>query len=354
MSVYVDIKKKLGDFTLDVRLETGDDTLALLGASGCGKSMTLKCIAGIETPDEGIIRVGGRTLFDSRRKINLPPQKRRVGYLFQNYALFPGMTVRDNIASGIKLRKNERGKIVKDKLKTFFLSGLGDRYPHQLSGGQQQRVALARIFASDPDILMLDEPFSALDSHLRWHLEQEMKSILSDFPGTSLLVSHNRDEVYRICDKIAVMSAGKTEVQDEKWALFHDPRTRAAALLTGCKNISRASRVDAHTVFAEDWRLPLHTEREVPEDVRYVGVRAHILRRPQGQNKTQNVFPLKVFTVIEDTFSFITMLQSEDLPEPQRGAQLRWEQGKENWIPFNTGDTISLSLPPEHILMLTG
>jgi len=170
MSLYVDIKKSLNGFKLDVNFEAGKQTTGLLGASGCGKSMTLKCIAGIEKPDSGVIMLNDKILFDSTKKINIPPQERNTGYLFQNYALFPNMTTLQNISIGLKLPKHERDKIVKEKITKFGLSGLENRYPNQLSGGQQQRVALARILAKEPDILMLDEPFSALDSFLKWQL----------------------------------------------------------------------------------------------------------------------------------------------------------------------------------------
>ncbi|MDF1493805.1 sulfate/molybdate ABC transporter ATP-binding protein [Caproiciproducens sp. CPB-2] len=194
-----------------------------------------KCIAGVETPDSGRIVLDGRVLFDSKEKINLSPQKRGTGYLFQHYALFPNMTIEENIAAGIQLPHREKGRIVKDKIKAFYLEGLEKRYPSQISGGQQQRVALARILASQPNILMLDEPLSALDSYLRWQTEQKISSVLEKYEGTTLFVFHSRDEVYRICNKIAVMSDGRLETVSEKWDLFNHSRSLAAALLTGCK-----------------------------------------------------------------------------------------------------------------------
>ena len=170
MSLYVDIEKDLGSFCLKAKFEAGDESIALLGASGCGKSMTLKCIAGIETPDRGRIVVDDVVLFDSEKKINLTPQQRRTGLLFQNYALFPNMTVYKNICAGARRERDsqKRNRMIQSIMENFGLTELADRYPHQLSGGQQQRVALARILVSSPRILLLDEPFSALDSHLRF------------------------------------------------------------------------------------------------------------------------------------------------------------------------------------------
>ena len=214
MSAIVNFKKRLGSFSLEVDFEAGNEVLALLGGSGCGKSMTLKCIAGIVTPDEGQIIVDGVTFFDSKRGINLRPQQRRTGLLFQNYALFPNMTTRQNImtvfehGAGRNANKEERYQEI---ARRFFISGLEDHYPSQLSGGQQQRVALARIMASDPAVIMLDEPLSALDSFLHWQLELKLSRILREYSGTTIYVSHNRDEVYRLCDRVCVINEGHSE-----------------------------------------------------------------------------------------------------------------------------------------------
>jgi molybdate transport system ATP-binding protein len=186
------------------------------------KKYDLKCIAGVETPDEGKIVLDGDTLFDSQKRINLLPQKRKTGYLFQNSALFPNMTVEHNILCGMhKLKKeSEKRRRLAQMLSLFHLDGLEKRYPSQLSGGQQQRVALARILVSEPKILMLDEPFSALDSYLRWQLEQEIGNLLRNFNGTTLFVSHNQNEVYRLCERIVVVSGGKVDIIDGKRELF--------------------------------------------------------------------------------------------------------------------------------------
>ncbi|MDR1622945.1 MAG: ATP-binding cassette domain-containing protein, partial [Synergistaceae bacterium] len=230
MSITVSIKKSFGDFTLDVMFEAESEVVGLLGASGCGKSMTLKCIAGVVRPDQGRIVVNGTPLFDSEKGIDLSPQKRRVGLLFQNYALFPNMTVEENISvvlksEGLKSggrypRRFSGGEGVRDRaarlVEKFHLRGLERHYPGQLSGGQQQRAALARIMAGNPSILMLDEPLSALDSYLRWQLEEELLQILEEFEGTTLYVSHNRDEVFRLCKKVCVMNLGHSEGERPK------------------------------------------------------------------------------------------------------------------------------------------
>ena len=239
MALSVDIRKQLGDFRLEVRFDAGDETLALLGASGSGKSMTLKCVAGILTPDEGHIELDGVTLYDSAAKIDLPPQRRRVGYLFQNYALFPNMTARENIAAGVKAR-GRRGEITAEKLRQFRLETAADLKPRQLSGGQQQRCALARILASEPKAILLDEPLSALDSYLKYQLELELAETLDKFPGPAVWVSHDRGEVFRSCRRVCVLDGGASQPVRTLEELFRAPGTEAAARLSGCRNFAAA------------------------------------------------------------------------------------------------------------------
>jgi molybdate transport system ATP-binding protein len=354
MALFVDIKKKLGDFTLDVKLNAGnEEILAILGASGCGKSMTLKCIAGIETPDEGMIVLGDRVLFDSGKKINLSPQKRKVGYLFQNYALFPNMTVEENIGAGVKLPKNERISVVKEKIKAFYLEGLEKKRPGQLSGGQQQRVALARILASEPEIIMLDEPFSALDSYLKWQLEQELIEFLSEFKGTVLFVSHNRNEVYRFSDTIAVISDGKVDSINKKDTLFKNPHTLSAALLTGCKNISGVEKLDEHTLNAVDWDMILHVNRIIPEDIKYIGMRAHYFEYTDKEDSA-NTMTCEVIKVIENPFSYIIILKNKNSVIENNYSKLRWEVDKEVWRAISQRNIpIRLIFREEDLLLLS-
>lgn len=196
----VQIYKKLAEFDLDISFQVNDNILGLMGASGSGKSMTLKCIAGIETPDQGRIVLNNRVLFDSEKKINVPIQKRNVGYMFQSYALFPNMNVYENISVGLRARKVKDVDIVVQKvMQQFRIFELASRYPKQLSGGQRQRVALARLIAYEPDVLLLDEPFSALDEDLKKDLLQELKSELQ-ISKPVIFVSHDKEEVNELCD----------------------------------------------------------------------------------------------------------------------------------------------------------
>ena len=264
MSLIVDIEKKLGSFTLRSKFETSSGTMALLGASGCGKSVTLKCIAGIMTPDKGRIVLDGETLFDSEAHIDLTPQQRRVGYLFQQYALFPNMTVAQNIQCGIRTgSRAEKQRQAAEQLRGFQLEGLEKKYPAQLSGGQQQRVALARILVSEPRAILLDEPFSALDSFLKWHLELELSDLLAEFSGPILWVSHDLGECYRNCQSVCVMENGRSGPVTDMDTLVRHPATQGAARLAGCRNFLPARRCEGG-VSLDGWNLhlPLQAEGE--------------------------------------------------------------------------------------------
>lgn len=302
MSLIVEIKKRLGEFLLDVSLETQGGVSGLLGASGSGKSMTLMCIAGIVKPDSGTIVLNGRVLFDSERRVNLTPQKRRVGYLFQNYALFPHMTVRQNILCGLR---SERSKINKERLlreimKPMHLIGLENRLPGQLSGGQQQRAALARILISDPEMLVLDEPFSALDSHLREQLQAETGKFLERFGKDTLLVTHNRDEAYRLCGTIALIDSGKLIIHKPAKQLFADPESRYAAALTGCKNIVGAEKSGEYEVFIPAWNLNFTTSEFVRDDICAIGIGARSFNPDEAHNR----FPVYITDEIESPFEY--------------------------------------------------
>lgn len=344
VKLQVQIKKKLGNFCLDVAFEVEEGTFAILGASGCGKSMTLKCIAGIETPDEGKIILNNRVLFDSEKKINLPPQKRKVGYLFQDYALFPNMTTEKNIMAGMG-RKPDMQK-VKAYIRQFHLEGLENHYPAQLSGGQKQRVALARMIASEPEILLLDEPFSALDSHLKWKLEQQMSEILKKVGKPALFVSHNRDEVYRLCNMVGCIHKGKMEVVEPVKEFFHNPKTKTAAILSGCKNIAAVEIIDEHHLLAADWNVIL-TLPEIPENTKAVGIRAHSFTAFIAGKEQVNMFPLTEYQIIEDMFEWNVSFKTE-----KNTSWIQWKIAKKDWQERPEHIPEMLSVAAENILLL--
>ncbi|MCL1932042.1 MAG: ATP-binding cassette domain-containing protein [Treponema sp.] len=346
-----EIEKNLKGFSLNVHINTKSGVTALMGASGSGKSMTLRCIAGVSKPDRGHISLNGKVLFDSEKKINLPPQQRNTGFLFQDYALFPNMTVRQNIMTGVKARKClEKQAAAEELARTFHLYPHLDKRPHQLSGGEKQRCALARIVAGSPDILMLDEPFTALDSHLRWELEMELAALFRGFPKPVLYVSHNRDEVYRLCDDIVIMNNGKSEVSGDKWSLFKNPLTIQTARLTGCKNIAPAAKMDAAgtKIAVPDWGVEFSPDKPQP-DIQYAGIRANHIVPASAAHKDEIAASLsfEIVNEIEDTFTVILMVRKRgtDLPP------IRWEMRKKDREALRSAPQ-ELALLREHILFL--
>ncbi len=325
MSLYVDIKKKLTAFNLDVHIEAGEERLGLLGASGCGKSLTMRCVAGVETPDEGRIVVNDRVFFDSEKGINLTPQERKTAYLFQNYQLFPNLSVEQNVQAGMdgKLSKQERHEAAIKALSIFNMESFAGRYPGRLSGGQQQRVALARMIAARPGIFMFDEPFSALDAYLKSSLEQTLLDMLDLVKSTVLYVSHDIDEAFRFCDRICVIADGHVAEIGPTAQIVNDPHTLAAVKLSGCKNVSPAVRVDEHTVRATDWGMEFRTKRDVPADLGFVGIRAFYIHKADAERANgANAYELEVHRTSDSRFERSVMLATPG------GKLVQWKVDK--------------------------
>ena len=315
----IDIEKQFSGFHLQMAFEAGAETLGLLGASGCGKSVSLRSIAGIETPDAGKIVVNDTVFFDRAKgkapRVNLTPQQRKTALLFQNYMLFPNLTVEQNVAAGIgrDVPAADRDTLVEQELQRFGLSGFNKRYPAQLSGGQQQRVALARMLAAKPGILMLDEPFSALDAHLKGVLEQNLVSLFDAFEGTILYVSHDIDEALRFCDRIAVVEAGHIMEISDGETLINNPQSLAGIKLGGCKNETEVTKVGPTSVHAPKWGIDLDVGRPVPDDVRAIGVRAFYVHPAKGPGP--NNFRVRVDRVSDSRFERTVLLAFLDRDE---------------------------------------
>jgi molybdate ABC transporter permease protein len=349
----VDIEKRLGGFCLQLAFQAESESLGILGGSGSGKSMTLKCIAGVETPTCGRIVLNGRTLFDSEKGIHVPSHRRKVSLVFQHYALFPHLTVSQNIGFGLQhLDTRERQQRIHHYLEAFQLSGLGDHYPHQLSGGQQQRVALARALATEPEALLLDEPFSALDTYLRHQMEQQLIQTLANYGGCTLFVSHNLEELYRVCDRLIVMAGGKAIACDHKRTVFAHPGTLTIAQLTGCKNFSAIEVIDPHTVYAHDWQCTLYIDEPISPAHTHIGTRAHHFTF--GNNLDQpNTFPAWVAWTSETPHRMTLYLKLHAPPTGSHDYHLQAEVFKEKWQllekqPFPW----LISLPSNRLLLL--
>ncbi|MCC6109087.1 MAG: ATP-binding cassette domain-containing protein [Denitrobacterium sp.] len=364
MSLELSIRKHLGSFDLDVDLTAGAGVVGLLGASGCGKTLTMRCIAGIETPDEGRIVVNDRVFFDSEAGVNLSPQERKTALLFQNYMLFPNFTVEGNVGAGIpkSVPADERKHIIDRELHRFDVTAFAKRYPHQLSGGQQQRVALARMLAANPCILMLDEPFSALDSHLKMMLEQNLSSLFDAFDGTIVYVSHDIDEALRFCDSIAVMERGHIVEIDQGREIVDAPHSKAALKLSGCKNVVDVKRTGDDTVFSPQWGVTLHIPSGVPDGTKALGVRASYLER--ASEPGENVFRMRVDRVSDSRFersAQLAFLDREPGAEPEANDRemhflhqhLFWRvtHRDEQGLP-ETGEELLVRIPSEKIYLV--
>ena len=339
MSLEVAIEKEVSGFRLAVEFSADGAPLGLLGPSGSGKTMALRAIAGLETPDRGRIALDGRVLFDSERGINVPARERRIGLLFQNYALFPHLTVAENISFGIRrIARDETQRRVAGHLAAVHLNDLGERYPGTLSGGEQQRVALARALAIEPAALLLDEPFSALDTHLRGALERQLRETLGSYRGATVFVSHNLEEAYRVCEKLVVLSRGSVAAQGPKEEIFRHPPTLEVARVTGCKNFSAARRLADGRVEAVDWGCALRVEQEFAQTPKHVAIRAHHVRiHPPGQaarENSENIFPCWLAAMTETPFRVTLDLRIGAPPAGPADFHLQAEIFKQEWESF--------------------
>jgi len=353
--------------------------LAILGASGSGKTMTLRAIAGLEKPQRGRVVLNGRVLFDSASGVNLPCRRRRIGLVFQNYALFPHLTVAENVAFGLafgpasnddQLSVPEREGRVARLIDQVHLRGLEDRFPSQLSGGQQQRVALARALAIKPEAILLDEPLSALDAYLQSQVETQLMEVLRHYSGVVLYVTHNLEEAYRISRTLLVLAEGKGVACGPKEEIFRRPPTYAVARVTGCKNFSRAHALPNGRVEAIDWGVPLRVAPPVPAAFDYIGIRAHHIGftlegGPDGESAPaverfaasevpENSFPCWLAAAIETPFR-VTLYLS--LHAPSRNSDdyhLQAEIFKDNWARLKSRPSPwRLQLEPERLFLMT-
>ena len=314
----------------------------IIGISGCGKSTIFRMTNGLLKPKAGTILVEGKSIVG---------RKHYCGYMPQKDLLFPWRTVGENVALPLEIQgeltRAERRDRAEAALADVGLAGCGSKMPDELSGGMRQRAAFARTMLTGCDLLLLDEPFSALDSYLKYQLELELAETLGGFPGTVLWVSHDRGEVFRNCRRVCVIDRGRSQPVTTLGELFRSPGTEAAARLSGCKNYADARpREDA--VFLPDWGLTLSCGRPVPEGVCRIGIRAHHVQL--AGPGAENAFSCTAVKVVEDVFSTIVLLRPEGAaPE---APLLRMELDKDNWQAVQDKDRLTVSVPPEAILLL--
>jgi molybdate transport system permease protein len=326
----VDLHRRYPGFELTAAFSAGSGTTGLLGASGSGKSMTLRCIAGLERPDAGRIALGSRVLLDTAKGIDLPPAERRIGIVFQDYALFPHLTVRENIAFGLYRRSaDERGKRVAEWSRMMQVGEWLDRLPGELSCGQRQRVALARALAMEPEALLLDEPFSALDSHLRRQMEEQLRRTLAAYRGVTVFVTHDRDEAYRFCEHLVVLADGRVAAAGSKNEIFARPRTLAVARLTGCKNFAPMRAGADGRVEVPDWNCSLEAPGPIAEEAEFVGIRAHDLEISVLPGA--NTFSCWLVDAVESPFETTLYLRLHAPPMDGDQAHLEAEVSRAEW-----------------------
>ncbi|MBQ3292323.1 MAG: ATP-binding cassette domain-containing protein [Mogibacterium sp.] len=349
--LYADIHREIGNFELNITIESEASRIGILGASGSGKSMTLRSIAGIEEVDSGLIRINDRVLFDSDKRINLKPQKRNVGYMFQNYALFPTMTVLKNVMAGMKGSADDNRIKAMEMLKRFRLDGYEDRLPGELSGGQQQRVALARIMVTEPELILLDEPFSALDGYLRDRMQVEMLEMLKDYPGQVIMVSHSRDELYRFSEELFVVRKGEILRHGETKAVFSDPVKIEVAKMTGCKNFSDVKILNERTIEATDWGITIELENKVPEWLGHIGYRAHYFEPVWGERE-ENCIRFDLVRVDDLPFEKNYYIKPEKTEFREDDLLCWFVQGEEQKRVEQKGLPDYLKLTEDNILLL--
>ena len=334
------IKKTFKNFFLDTDFIMEDSRLGLLGPSGSGKSLTLKAIAGLIKPDSGKIILNGRTLFDSEKKINLKAQERRVGFLFQDYALFPNFTVKENVIAGLR---DKNIVDIEEKLNEMRIFHIKDKYPDQISGGERQRTALCRILVNNPEILLLDEPFSALDEYLRSEIEEEVMNFIDTYKLKTILVSHNKDEVYRICESIVSISSGKTNCIKDKSEFFENPTNITEAKLIGIKNFSTFVIKD-NEIFLKAWGISIRTSRKFDGDI--IGIKDKVIRL-SNDPLTDDSIKIETYRLIENINSFIIVYNKDN----KIYEDLKIEISKEDYNKLKDGP-IFLTISEEALICL--
>ena len=323
----------------DVSIRLGEKELvALLGVSGGGKTTLFNVISGILKPDSGQVFLDGEEITGSPGK---------VSYMLQKDLLLPYRTIEDNVALPLII-KGEKKKAARSQVQPYFqefgLEGTQKKYPAQLSGGMRQRAALLRTYMFSQKIALLDEPFSALDSYLKEELQFELKQHLREFGKTTIIVSHDRDEIYKLCDRTMVMGQGEILVSKDTKELFEQPERVIAARLTGCKNISRAKKCGMHKVYAMDWGVELTVDRKVSEKITHVGIRAHDFHPADASSHdSENKIPVAVDREVRAPFEWTILFRNRENPKENMWMKMEREQTQiPQWV----------QVDPKRILLL--
>lgn len=349
MSISVNVKKRLETFELDVHFSSHEKIVGLLGASGAGKSMLLKTIAGIFEPETGKIVVDDIVYFDSSAEISLPSRHRKAGVVFQHYALFPHMTVTENIAFSLENKNSmESTRKVERLIKEFHLEALKDHKPSKLSGGQQQRVALARALAMEPKVLLLDEPFSALDIHLKSQLIKDMKNALSDYSGHVVYVTHNMEEAFQLCGHVVVLDKGKMIASGLKEEIFLRPGNIQTARIIGMKNLAHAKLIGPNLLIVPSWGIMLQYNEEVIATEGFVGIHAHHIKL-HHKCTSENVFECTLVDLVVNPNYYTLYLKFSGEPDGIDDYHIQMDVLAEDAIEIENKKTLKICIPEEYI-----
>ncbi|MEO3886383.1 ABC transporter ATP-binding protein [Nonomuraea sp. B5E05] len=333
---------------LDLTVNEGE-SLVLLGQSGCGKTSTMRCIAGLETPASAVITIGDQTVFDSGRGINRAPNKRNVGMVFQSYAIWPHMTVFENVAFPLKMKGRKKAEInqaVHETLELVGLDHLAERGASLLSGGQMQRVALARSLAMQPSVLLLDEPLSNLDARLRHRLRMELRELQLRLRLTSLYVTHDQDEALALADRIALMQSGKIVQIGEPHEIYANPKSASIAEFLGVDNVIPVTPEDATCVQLTATGQKLRVEPYDAAGTLRLCVRAEDVLLAAGGAGDANALP---GTIVSFAFQGSTVAYRVRVGD---GLELDAVQMKSAGPPFGMNDAVTVSLPARAMRVL--
>lgn len=345
----------------DINIQIGNgEVLTIIGPSGSGKSTFLRCLNLLEKPTGGELWFDGR-LIDGKTDVKM--LRRDVGMVFQSFNLFPMFSAVENVMyAPVHINKLDKKRAKEEAMELLSRVGMADRanhYPGELSGGQQQRVALARILVYEPDVIMLDEPFSALDYYLKEQLQFQVREVLRGYTGDVLMVSHSRDEVYRFCEKSIILNRGQVAMKGETRAIFQKPENVTAARLTGCKNFSRIRRIGEYEVEALDWGLTFQTEEAVAAEHAYIGIRAHQFYPARG---SANEFTCEWGDTLCQPFEWDVLLRpvenvgaAGDKENALEREVIWWKvdyKQSDSLNQYQRGDRVRLGIAPGDIMLL--
>lgn len=353
MLIDVNIKKKLQNFDLEIAFSMNNGILAVIGESGSGKSMLLKSIAGIEKIDAGHISITSKIFFDEKRNINVPIKDRKIGYLFQSYALFPHLTVIENIMLVIKSKdKTEKKNKAEALLKKFKILSLANKFPNKISGGEKQRVALARILATDPDILLLDEPFSALDTNLKWEIEYDLINFLKEYKKPTIFVTHDMDEALRVGEEILVLSKGKKVDFGTKNEILSSPKNLETAKFMGLKNFMEVID-NGNELFIKDFEINIKKYENFTKKYSYLILDSKKFVLEKLENHIE--IKLKFLNFIEDSrhyiFIFKATLTNQNFITVEINKEIFKDKLKNTLKLFNSKNIVTLYYPYDKIML---